>query len=90
MWSVVIQDTASLKYLGQSGDWSHNLSLARNFDRIHDAAEYCSTQDIRGVHLVMGIPSEDGRFTATSKTILQVPRVRSWRATKSGSDALAS
>ena len=92
MWKVVIQDKQTLKFLNNSGEWTYDVGHAKNFARIHDAAEYCSGHKFRGVHLVMGIPKDDGRFTATSKTVLQVPRVhtRPPSVTKSGSDALAS
>jgi hypothetical protein len=92
MWKVVIQDKQTFKFLSETGDWNHDLSRAKNFPRIHDAAEYCDDHKVCGVHLVMGIPKDDGGFTATSRTILQVPRIhtRPPSVPRAGSDALAT
>lgn len=76
MWRIVIQDSRSLRYLNNSGAWDYDAKSARGFGRITEAAEFCAGAGLKEVHIVVGTVRADGRFDASSKTIMRVPRTR--------------
>jgi hypothetical protein len=78
IWRIFVQDSKSLRYLTALNAWDSDESTARNFARIHVAAEYCATHEFKDVHIVL-----TGRTTesyAAAKTILRLPLVRAKRS----------
>jgi hypothetical protein len=82
IWRITVQDIKSMRYLTVSNAWESDETMARNFARIHVAAEYCATHEFKDVHIVL-----TGRTTESchvAKTILRLPLVRAKRSRKTG------
>jgi hypothetical protein len=89
---VVIQHKISFHYVRSPEDWTSDPSQAHDFQSLHLAAQFCREHDLKAVHIIHGHFNEAAnRFDAATKTIIEVPRVRSWDndAARSGRDALA-
>jgi hypothetical protein len=89
---VVIQNKINFHYVRSPDDWTNDPSQAYDFQSLHVAAEFCREHDLKTVHIIHGqFNDAANRFDAATKTIIEVPRVRSWHedAARSGGDALA-
>jgi hypothetical protein len=50
------------------------MAVARCFNRISEAAEYCASIGLKDVYIVMGPLGTDGRFDSAFKTVIRPPR----------------
>jgi hypothetical protein len=74
---VFIQDKKSFRYLGSESDWTNNISNARNFRRIREAAEFCRQSNLHHCYIVTGDFAEAGQFNGAIKLRLDVAQLRS-------------
>lgn len=78
MAKVVIQNKKNFKYVRTAEDWAEQPSEAMDFQKIEDAARFCREHGLKDVYIVHGkFDRATNRFDASSKTMLEVPRVRS-------------
>lgn len=71
MWNIVVQDTASLRYLRPDDSWAYDVCAARSFPAVHVAARHCIERKFDGARIVLGV-LKDGRIDPMSKVILRV------------------
>jgi len=74
---VVIQHKTSFRYVRAEDDWTDDALMARNFERIRNAAEFCRQHNLRQAYIVAGDFDATGhRFNSATKTMLDVGQLR--------------
>jgi len=72
VWRIIVQDSATRKYLTRSDAWAVDQREARAFERVHLAAEHCAQLKVKDLRVVVGIPGKDGRLSSCM-SLLPVP-----------------
>jgi len=74
---VVIQHKTDFRYVCAEADWTDDALMARDFERIGNAAVFCRKHNLRQVYIVAGDFDAAGhRFNAATKTMLDVGQLR--------------
>jgi len=75
---VVIQHKTSFQYVKSEADWTEDAFQARDFERIHSAAEFCRKHNLQQAYIITGeFNTQARRFNPATKSIFDISQLRS-------------
>jgi hypothetical protein len=74
---VVVQLKKSFQYVRSENEWTDDAFMARNFERIHAAFEFCRKHQLRQAYIICGELNPDSKqFNAATKSIWDIAHLR--------------